>query len=155
MEPAKVLTSAILGTSAMTLFSYLVSEKKNENYKEPDVLAMLLKKLKYDTSKEIEKITGWTSHYAVGILFDLIFDQIWKKTGKPSLKSGLLLGAASGLIGIAAWKLMFKSHPNPPAKNLRKYFSHLLLAHLVFGAFSVAGYNLMDKNKLDRAFNLN
>lgn len=37
MQTGKILISAIVGTSAMTIFSYLVSASENKNFREPEV----------------------------------------------------------------------------------------------------------------------
>jgi hypothetical protein len=143
----KILTSAIAGTTAMTLFSYIVSDSKKENFREPEVLAKMIKKLVPQTEKETAQLEGWLTHYGIGLLFCLMYVYLWKNRIYPTLKSGLLLGAASGGLGIAAWHLTFKAHPNPPFKNLKKYYGHLFLAHLIFGAFAVTGNNLIrEKN---------
>jgi hypothetical protein len=148
MQAAKILTSAIVGTSAMTLFSYLISESKSKNFREPEVLGQLIKRLPESCSKESAQISGWCTHYAVGILFVVFYNELWKqKKINPSLTSGALLGAASGFAGIIAWKSTFEVHPNPPAKNLKKYFGHLIIAHIVFGIFSSINYKLIPTDK--------
>ncbi|WP_194776254.1 hypothetical protein [Pararhodonellum marinum] len=141
MKVQPLVKSAISGTSAMTLFSYLVSEKKEENFREPVILADLLSRLSPSLRKSDAIIEGWGLHYLVGLMFAFGYHKLWQ-TGKvkPGILSGSLLGAASGVAGILVWKTVFKLHPNPPAKNLKKYFGHLLLAHVVFGAFAGMGY---------------
>lgn len=136
-----ILKSTIAGTSAMTLFSYLISDKKDENFREPLVLTDLILRLFPTMKKSDAVVEGWLLHYISGLGFCCVYHQLWK-TGKvkPGILSGSLLGAASGAIGILVWKAVFKSHPNPPAKNLKKYFGHLLLAHVVFGAFAGLAY---------------
>jgi hypothetical protein len=58
------------------------------------------------------------------------------------MRSGLFLGGMNGIIAVAVWGTVFKIHPRPPHINYSKYYNHLLLAHLVFGAFTVLGYRL-------------
>jgi hypothetical protein len=141
MKTGNILISAIVGTSAMTIFSYLVSNSKNKNFREPEVLGKLIKALPPNISKDTAQLTGWGLHYTIGLAFVACYNEIWKQTKiKPSLTSGVLMGAASGVVGILGWKLMFKAHPNPPAKNLKPFFGHLLLAHIVFGIFSTLSY---------------
>jgi hypothetical protein len=136
-----IIKSTFAGTSAMTLFSYLVSEKKEENFREPLVLADLLSRLSSKLRKSDATVDGWALHYIAGLGFSIAYHQLWKSGKvKPGIFSGSLLGAASGLIGIMVWKGVFKLHPNPPAKNLKKYFRHLMLAHVVFGAFAGMAY---------------
>ncbi len=145
MQPGKILISALVGTSAMTLFSYLISNKKNKNFREPQVLGQLISRLPVSVSKESAQVAGWGIHYAIGTLFVVCYIELWHQTKvKPSLTSGTLLGAGSGLIGVGGWKLMFESHPHPPAKNLKPYFGHLILAHIVFGIFCAITYKLTD-----------
>jgi hypothetical protein len=129
MTMLPIIKSGLAGTSAMTLFSYLISVKKKENFREPRVLADLISRLVPAMGKSNAAIEGWGYH------------KLWK-TGrvKPGVLSGSLLGAASGVAGILVWKVVFKLHPNPPAKNLKKYFGHLLFAHVVFGAGAGLGY---------------
>ncbi len=145
MDPKKILTSAIVGTSAMSLFSYIVSKLEDKDFREPVVLAKLLKKLPLEMDKHERLIAGWIGHYGVGVMFTTLYDQLWgRKIIKPGIGSGLLFGALGGLTGVIVWKITFLLHPRPPSKDLKAYFSHLLLAHLVFGAFSAVGYNLVD-----------
>ncbi|MEO5570166.1 MAG: hypothetical protein ABIS37_04485 [Bacteroidia bacterium] len=74
--------------------------------------------------------------------------KMWKrKKVQPSLTSGALLGAASGLNGIHAWKSIFEIHCDSPEKNLKTFFGHLLLGLLIFGVFSALTYKLTsDRN---------
>ena len=143
MKLGKILISAIVGTSAMTIFSYLVSASENKNFREPEVLGQLIKRLPKDISSDGAQIAGWSLHYTVGFLFVAFYNELWKrKKIKPSLTSGALLGAASGLAGITGWKGVFELHPNPPAKKLKQFFGHLMLAHVVFGVFTALTYKL-------------
>lgn len=148
MKTGKILISAIVATSAMTLFSYAVSNSKKKNFREPQLLGQLVERLPNKFLKQSSQITGWGLHYAIGLLFVAIYDKLWKQENlKPSLTSGALLGTASGLIGVIGWKGMFKAHPNPPAKNLKPYFGHLMFAHVVFGVFGVLSYKLKSAKK--------
>lgn len=148
MQFGKILFAGIVGTSAMTLFSYLVSERKNRNFKEPELLGQLIERLPIKSSNQSAQLAGWGIHYAIGISFMACYSEIWKQTGiNPTPYSGALLGAVNGLVGVTGWKLMFEAHPNPPAKELKPFFGHLILAHVVFGVFNVIGYKsaLVDK----------
>lgn len=148
MAIGKILISGLVGTSAMTLFSYLVSDWKNKNFKEPKVLAQLAKRLPADVSDETAQASGWSMHYAIGITFVLLYMAYMEQTNtRSSWTSGTLLGLISGIIGVGGWKLMFEGHPNPPAKNLKAYFGHLLLAHIVFGVFSALTHRKLQDRK--------
>ena len=63
MQTGKIITSAIIGTTAMTLFSYLISTSENKNYREPEILGKLIRRLPIDASKESSEIAGWCAHY--------------------------------------------------------------------------------------------
>lgn len=148
MQIDKILISAVVGTSAMTLFSYWVSVSKNKNFREPEVLGQLIQRLPKSSSKKSAQIAGWFLHYTIGTSFVAFYNELWKRKHiKPSVSSGALLGAASGLVGITGWKGMFEVHPNPPAKKLKPFFSHLMLAHIVFGAFSALAYKVAQNQK--------
>jgi hypothetical protein len=138
----EVLSGALAGTSAMTLYSYVLSSKKNKQFREPELLAILLKRLFPESKKSTTQMEGWILHYGVGLLFTAVYDRIWRKTKGPSLPSSLLLGAISGLIGIGVWKKTFDLHPDPPSIHFKKYYGHLFVAHLVFGAFTALGYRI-------------
>ena len=127
----------------MTIFSYLVAEIQNEKFREPELLATLLRRLLPELGRRYGKIAGWKIHYAVGLVFAIIYARVWERDKvKPSAKSGLVLGALSGLPAIAVWRLTFMLHPSPPKIHYRRFYGHLFLAHLVFGAFAAIGYRL-------------
>ena len=116
MQTGKIIIPAIVGTSAMTLFSYLVSESKSENFREPVVLAHLIKRLPNSFSKDKAQIAGWSAHYATGLLFVIFYNEIWKRK-----KQGFTFPFEGWL-------------------NLNKFFGHLILAHVMFGIFSALAY---------------
>lgn len=131
----KPALSGAIGTTCMTLFSIITSEKKKRQFREYEILTMLLKE--FPVSKSNRVALGWIAHYLTGIAFNVANQKLLKllKT-KPTLLNGILLGVANGIIGIVIWKTIFKIHPSPPAISLNRYLPHLMLAHLIFGAFS-------------------
>lgn len=132
----------------MTLFSYVTSTIKKENFKEPELLGMLLYDILPHLKKQHRDIIGWNLHYLVGLTFAFLYAKIWEDSGiKPTLKSGLILGALSGILGISVWKLCFRIHPHPPKISFRRYYGHLLVTHLIFGVFTVLGYSLRRKHR--------
>ncbi|GAA0893663.1 hypothetical protein GCM10009122_33420 [Fulvivirga kasyanovii] len=149
IKAIKILSAAILGTSAMTAFSYAMAAKKQEKFEEPVLLNKLIRrimpvnKLKPDN----EGLPGWMLHYGVGLLFSAAFDQVWRKGKvKPDLPNALWLGGLAGLIGIGTWKSTYKVHPNPPEDiDLKSYYGQLIVAHLIFGATAAFGYRLIQK----------
>jgi hypothetical protein len=148
MNLVRILSAALTGTTAMTLTSYAVSAKKNREFREPKLLAMLLKRLAPTLDKENARISGWIMHYAVGVLFATIYDQLWSKEKiRPTLANGALLGGINGVVGAAVWKSTFHFHPNPPVNSRERFYAHLIVAHIVFGAASEIGYRLVSETK--------
>ncbi len=123
------MIDSIAGTTAMTLLSYYISDKKNRNYSEPELLAAMVRKRAPGLSKKAALTAGWGMHYAIGIGMMAAFRGISKKGG---LARPLIYGVAGGLLGIAAWKAMFKKHPNPPSADRSGFYKQLLPAHIVF-----------------------
>lgn len=147
-----IFIPAIAGTTAMTVFSYLVSRSKKRNFREPEVLGQLIKSLPMKDSKDYSHVVGWSTHYGIGILFMVFYNEFWKRNIiKPSVTSGAMLGAASGLVGIIGWRSIFEIHPHPPAKNLKRFFGHLLLAHVVFGVFCSLVYKVVKADRYSRS----
>ena len=149
MEFKKVLSSGILGTLAMTIFSYWVSELMNENFREPEIMTILINNLSL-IDKQYAPYLGWSLHFIIGFSFVLIYVKLWDNNKlKPNIVSGMFLGAISGIIGIIGiigWYITLKIHPNPPIINLKNYFILLFFAHIVFGIFAMIGYNLVKKS---------
>jgi hypothetical protein len=141
MKVLQTIAAAALGTTAMTLFSYWISSAKRKQFREPELLQELLQKLPLQIPPGTAKAAGWLIHYSVGFSFCAIYDAIWRQTSsRPSLANGVVLGGISGIAGISGWHLVLSAHPNPPAVELKKYYGHLMLAHLIFGTFSAIGY---------------
>ncbi len=145
MNVFNTLLSGVMGTSTMTLFSYAASEKEGQQFKEPILLHKLFRRalpfLPGKRSGRSARFDGWILHYIAGFLFSAAYDRIWNKTRvTPSIPAGMMLGAVSGLAGIAIWDLMFRMHPDPPKVNVKDYYKHLMAAHVVFGVFAALGY---------------
>lgn len=132
---AKSAISGVTGTTFMTLFSIITSEKKNRQFREHEILSMLLKIFPLQKSNRVA--IGWIAHYLTGVAFNTVNQNILAKLQKsPTFLNGLLLGALNGTIGIAVWKTIFMIHPNPPKISLNRYLAHLMLAHLVFASMA-------------------
>lgn len=141
---AKILLAAVIGTSMMTLFSYYASNKWNSPFREPILLNKLIFRTSSYKSETFPVLPGWILHYTVGLAFAVIFHFIWTFTPvTPSILTGAILGLAAGFIGIFGWHLMLSLHPDPPFKNSRKFYPHLLVAHIIYGMGAVSGYELV------------
>lgn len=145
MKLSKLLIAAAVGTSFMTLYSYIISKKENDEFLEPELLNELI-----DGSDNLPAIketethpAGWALHYGVGLLFVLTYYVLWRRSlTSPGIVKGLLIGAASGLVAIISWKIMFATNDDPPENDRYRYFRQLFVAHLIFSVFALFGYKL-------------
>lgn len=130
----------------MTLFSYLVSLADGENFSEPERLGQLAGRLIPKLDKTQSQALGWLGHYGVGLLFALVYVELWRSGKlKPDWKTNLWLGGISGLLAVAVWKTAFKLHPLPPSLSFNKYYLQLVPAHVVFALFAGIGYQILTK----------
>lgn len=145
MKTSKILLAGVVGTTFMTLYSYLVSKKEKQQYVEPVLLNKLI-----NSSEALPEIrdtkthpAGWLAHYGVGILFVIAYWILWRRAlHSPGFVKALFIGSASGVIAIAAWKIMFAANSNPPRNYRYGYFRQLFIAHIIFSAFALASYKL-------------
>jgi hypothetical protein len=132
---AKSALTGVIGTTFMTIFSIITSEKKGRQFREHEILIKLLKA--FPISKSNRVALGWIAHYLTGMTFNMANQAILKKLKtSPTFFNGLILGGLNGAIGIAVWKLIFETHPSPPKISLNRYLAHLMLAHLVFASLA-------------------
>ena len=148
MNTKGIITAGITGTTFMTAFSYLVSEMKNRNFKEPNLLQKMIFRIMPWQDKQTATAGGWLVHYFAGLLFATVYERLWEKTRlEPTFRNSLAFGAISGLLAIAVWKATLTFHPNPPKTNFRRYAGHLFVTHLVFAVFATLGYRFMRARK--------
>lgn len=152
MKFLKILSSSFVGTTLMTAFSYLMSSNQKKLFKEPVLLNKLLDRSKLVGSiSRKTSIPGWLIHYSIGTVFLLGYHYLWEDTSaEPSVASGVTLGLPSGLLGVAGWALLMRSHDNPPPVDSFRYYLHLLPAHVVFSLGAAAGYELIEAIKKER-----
>lgn len=58
-KAGKIVLSGLGGTAVMTADSYLMSIIMDENFREPEHLATMIKRLAPGLSKQAEVIAGW------------------------------------------------------------------------------------------------
>jgi len=133
MKIKKIISSALLATSAMTLYSYIQSNGERKDFREPKLLDALIERSGIE--KRVPNSTGWIFHYAVGLGFAPVYHFLWDKSIHPSITSGVLLGAVNGAVGIGIWSTVLQAHPSPPYIDRKAFYRHLIFAHMVFGAF--------------------
>ena len=133
MKTANVLLAAAVGTISMTLFSYLVSRKKNKDFKEPKLLGKMVYRGVPEIKKPTSKVAGWCLHCGTGLAFTIVYKILLDHTKlKSNLPEAVLLGVVNGVLADGIWKTVFALHPDPPEINFKKFFGHLILAHVFF-----------------------
>lgn len=147
MKVSKIILAGIVGTTFMTLYSYVISKKQKQQYVEPILLNKLI-----DGSENLPDIedkkthpAGWLAHYGVGILFVIAYWIVWRRALRsPGPVKALIIGALSGVVAIIAWRAMFAANANPPYNNRYGYYKQLFYAHLIFSTLALAGYKSPD-----------
>ena len=138
----RTLLASIIGTSAMTFYSYLVSWGTDKNFKEPKLLGQLAERFISGKSND-NKITGWGMHYLMGLLFAETYAPFWSlKENERNEKTGLVLGGISGIAAILLWKFTFTLHPDPPPIHFIRFAGQLFIAHLLFGLATALAFDL-------------
>lgn len=143
----KIIIAGIVGTSVMTLYSYLVSKKEKEQFREPELLNALIDRSHYLPSigDNHTHPAGWGLHYGIGITFVAAYRLLWKASlHNPTFTKTLIIGAVSGAIGIASWKVFFSQHDNPPRNDRQGYYRQLFIAHLIFAAGAALTYKKLN-----------
>ncbi|HEY0067349.1 MAG TPA: hypothetical protein VGB46_08300 [Flavisolibacter sp.] len=64
------VTRGLAATSLMTLFSYLVSEYRRKNFREPELLGDMVQPAV--EKKELAQPAGWGIHYGFGLTWALV-----------------------------------------------------------------------------------
>ncbi|MGN6194794.1 MAG: hypothetical protein ACTHOB_07635 [Ginsengibacter sp.] len=133
MKVGNVLLAATVGTTAMTLFSYVVSRKKNKDFREPRLLGKMVYRAIPEIKKEDAKFTGWILHCSTGLAFTIVYKMLLEKTKlKSNVPDGIVLGFVNGVVAVAIWKAVFSLHSDPPQIQFKDFYGHLILAHVVF-----------------------
>ena len=133
MDSIKTLLSSIAATSAMTAFSYTMTDGNLKNYKEPELLATLLENAWPHLPRSASNPAGWAAHYAFGLAWALVHEMVLDKTRiKRNVRTGLFFGYFGGLTAVIIWKLLFKINPRPPHIDYRSFYSHLVVAQIIF-----------------------
>ena len=148
----KVIIAGVVGTTFMTLYSYLKAKKEDQEYLEPVMINKLI-----DNSKNLPSIAdedlhaaGWILHYTTGVGFFTMYHLLWKKAlVKPTIFKSILLGSISGIVDILVWKQLFAQHDRPPRNYRYGYYRQLFVAHIVFAISAVPAYKVLgDSNKI-------
>ena len=129
-----VLFAAIAGTSAFTLYSYLVSGRRKKNFREPVLLANMLQYNPPGLKRKEAVLSGWAIHYLVGLGFTAFYKLLLQRSSiDANPTTGLFVGAVTAMPAIAGWHITLKAHPHPPGKPDMSFYGNLLVGHIIFG----------------------
>jgi len=147
-----ILSAALTGTTLMSAFSYVTSQKEGRQFREPELLNKLVRRMPPGVKINKDSIVGWAIHYIVGIVFCTLYDKIWRRlTPIERMLAALPLGTVSGVIGAVIWKYTFKIHPFPPVIRYKNYYLHIILDHVIFCAFAGLAYTIAKKHSAHSA----
>jgi hypothetical protein len=143
----RVIVSSITGTTLMTLYSYAISWLQHKNFKEPELLGKMSRRLLPWIDRKESRITGWGMHYLVGLLFAEAYAPFWPEQQQhANIKTGLVLGGISGIAAILIWRFTLDAHPFPPLVDFVPFAGQLFIAHVRFGLVAAVGYALSGPN---------
>jgi hypothetical protein len=150
MNPSiQILIATFTATSAMTMFSYIVSAGFKELYKEPLLLKYLLMRLKITVSDRLKEILAWLIHYSIGFIFVLGYYVLWEKGIITfTVVTGIYLGAVCGVIGIIGWIIMLKLARFQRKAHDKGYYIQLFLAHIIFGVTAIITFLILNGEKM-------
>lgn len=146
----KIIIAGIVGTTFMTLYSYLKAKKENQEYVEPIMINKLIDKSDNlpDIKDNYTHPAGWVMHYATGISFMALYYLLWKKAlHKPNAGKIAIIGSISGLTGIAVWKFLLTQHDRPPHNYRYGYYKQLFFAHITFTLFAMCTYKGLENRE--------
>ncbi|PTX44671.1 hypothetical protein C8P64_0653 [Christiangramia gaetbulicola] len=134
MELLKVILAGILGTILMTGFSYMLARLKNQEFREPRLLNMILRRSTYDkVNPSNNSILGWVVHFSIGIILMTLFYIIHLIFSfNITITSIFFYGIFAGILSILSWHLMFIISPNSENVLLREFYIQILVAHVLF-----------------------
>jgi hypothetical protein len=133
MESLEYIAEAFVGIAAMTMFSYLMSGTFRKLFTEPVLINYVIRISNLEFEPKYTSAVGWILHYLVGLLFVVVYHWLWaNKVIDDSWQSGLLLGAASGIVGILGWMVIFTLPLKSPRVAFASYYVQLFFAHLFF-----------------------
>lgn len=140
----------IISTSCMTLFSYLLSNKANKQFREPEMLNSLIKGSEtFSNSVDKSHASGWLIHYVIGFLFVVAFVFLYHIDCMAlNFLSFFIFGICAGIIGVIGWQVMFMLNNDPPKVHLKFFYLQLIGAHLVFTLFLMISYYVLTANNL-------
>ncbi len=145
MKLLDIIIAGMVGTALMTAFMYAMTFVTQRVMKVVKILGTMLTFRTTPDGRLSDSrgaiAVGLIAHYAVGVVFMLVYYWLWTLgIGRPDLRTSLLFGVVSGVVAIGIWYAFFAIHPRPPAISLPPYLFTLALAHIVFAVAAIETY---------------
>lgn len=137
MEIILLLATAIVATALMNLFMYGMAYVTGTALSISGILGTMLT-LETQRNGALSgsrraQVVGITGQYILGIMFTLIFRQLWHHgIGYQQGGSIFFLAVLCGIAGMVLWKIFLGFHPYPPAIRTRVYQLCVFGAHFIF-----------------------
>lgn len=133
MKLGTTILAGLVGTTAMTAFSYAVSALKKDNFKEPELLNILIQKQPDNNKVNRNSFAGWLLHYSVGCIWAGVYSLSLDALNiKPTNKRALFFGTFGGTSGVLIWKFILKKHSQPPQIAYKQFYQQLFWAHIIY-----------------------
>lgn len=150
MNILKIAIAAFSATNVMTTFSYLLSAKFKELFKNPVMMDFLLEGIGVKLKGKWHKAGGWIAHYIIGFAFVICYEAVWRYTTVQfGFLSGVVFGVLSGLFGILCWRAIYLTsiHDDVSRRSyyIQLFFGHILFACVVVIAFKIFKYDPISK----------
>jgi hypothetical protein len=150
MNLLKIFIAAFSATNIMTTFSYVLSTKYKKLFKEPVMMNFILEGVGIHLKGKGNTLGGWIAHYIIGFALVITYEAIWRYTVVPfGFVSGIILGIASGVIGIMCWRAIYLTsiHEDVSRRSyyIQLFFGHILFAVAVVIAFQIFKYDPLSK----------
>ncbi len=148
MNVMHLFIASLAGTSAMTLFMYLLSFITGYRTQVINVLGTLIT-FQAGPDGELSKSllavsVGTITHYAIGFGFALVYGWLWAEDVlQPDWWSILILGTLSGILAVGFWGTVLTIHPRAPRVKRSAYLIAIFFAHYVFVWGVVSGFNFL------------
>lgn len=142
------ILAGIIGTFAMTLFIRLIGKITGNPFSVPRLLGSLLTSRISPSGKISQRLPvfllGTVVHYAIGILFTLLYAWLVSTGLLPEgYINGLLYGCNLGIVAVVVWYMALRLHPLPPVMPVRFFLVVIFAGHLVFAAGVVTTFHFL------------
>lgn len=127
----------------MTGFSYILARITGENFREPELLNILLPSTKIGGYTNRRHWKGWIIHFIIGFAFASTFNALWSfDLFSASWSNAGVFGLCAGILSVGCWYIFIKWSSVEPPVILKGFYVQLVLAHIIFSLVTLAIYKL-------------